>query len=155
MRPVSEIADRHRVRTYLGRGYSSFTGVYEAASEITGDKPTKILLLTDFDPSGEDMVRDLTKRMEKYGAQDFTVEKITLTKPQIHSFRLPPMMAKKSDPRYMSFTEAHGNQVVELDALPPDELEKITVEAIENYIEDEPWNDEVERMGRERNNNAR
>jgi len=150
LRPVSEIASRYRVRTYAARGYSSFSAVYEAAQEINGTKPKVVLMLTDFDPSGEDMVRDLEERLSRYGAEGFEVRKIGLTFDQVRSLGLPPMPAKKSDPRYQTFAISYGNEAVELDALPPNELERIIVEAIEDLIDATAWNAEIAREMEER-----
>jgi len=147
--PVTEIAGRYRVKVYAARGYSSF--IYEAAQDILAvNKPVKVLQLTDFDPSGEDMVRDLIDRLIRYGAGDIEVAKIALTANQVSSLGLPPMPAKKSDPRYETFVSSHGDQAVELDALPPDELEVIISRAIEELIDAATWNAEIERSNRER-----
>ncbi len=147
--PITTIASRYRVKVYAARGYSSFTAVYEAAQEIDGAMPTKVLQLTDFDPSGEDMVRDLEDRLTRYGAADFELEKIALTSDQVSRLGLPPMPAKKSDPRYERFAQSFGDQVVELDALPPDELERIVSTAIEQLIDQEAWNAEIEKAKQE------
>ncbi|GAI11718.1 unnamed protein product, partial [marine sediment metagenome] len=89
--PITTIADRYRVKVYAARGYSSFTAVYEAAQEMMREAmPTKVLQLTDFDPSGEDMVRDLEDRLTRYGATDFELEKIALTSDQVSTLGLPP-----------------------------------------------------------------
>ncbi|GAI70976.1 unnamed protein product, partial [marine sediment metagenome] len=40
--------------------------------------------------------------------------------------------------------------VVELDALPPDELERIVSTAIEDLIDQGPWNAEIEKAKQER-----
>jgi len=148
--PVTTIADRYRVKVYAARGYSSFTAVYEAAQAIDGAMPTKVLQLTDFDPSGEDMVRDLENRLTKYGASDFEVVKIALTSDQVSTLGLPPMPAKTSDPRYERFAASYGEEVVELDAIPPDELERIVSTAITSLIDNEAWNAEVEKARQER-----
>ncbi|GAJ18150.1 unnamed protein product, partial [marine sediment metagenome] len=99
--PVTEIASRYRVKVYAARGYSSFTSVYEAAQDIQRLMiPVKVLQLTDFDPSGEDMVRDLEDRLTRYGSLiQLELEKIALTSVQVSTLGLPPMPAKKSDPR--------------------------------------------------------
>lgn len=148
--PITTIADRYRVKVYAARGYSSFTSVYEAAQEIDGIMPIRVLQLTDFDPSGEDMVRDLEERLSRYGAQDFELTKIALTSDQVTSLGLPPMPAKKSDPRYERFAQSYGDQAVELDALPPDELERIVSSAIEELIDPAAWNAELEKAKQER-----
>ncbi|MBA7518271.1 hypothetical protein ES705_10340 [subsurface metagenome] len=112
--------------------------------------PVKVLQLTDFDPSGEDMVRDLEDRLTRYGATDIELEKIALTSDQVSTLGLPPMPAKKSDPRYNRFAQSFGDQVVELDALPPDELERIVSTAIEKLIVQDAWNAEIEKAKQER-----
>ena len=151
--PITEIASRYRVKVYAARGYSSFTAVYEAAQDIMKETiPIKVLQLTDFDPSGEDMVRDLQDRLTRYGSSLILLEleKIALTSDQVSSLGLPPMPAKKSDPRYDRFAASYGDQVVELDALPPDELERIVSTAIEELIDRDPWNAEIEKAKQER-----
>ena len=148
--PVNSIAERYRIKTYAARGYSSFTAVYEAAQEIDGYKPVKVLQLTDFDPSGEDMVRDLESRLTRYGATDFEIEKIALTHHQVADLGLPPMPAKTSDPRYDRFAQSYGDNAVELDALPPDELERIVRDAIASLIDSTTWNAELAKAKEER-----
>ncbi|MBA7531229.1 hypothetical protein ES705_23440 [subsurface metagenome] len=149
--PVTEIAGRYRVKVYAARGYSSFTSVYEAAQDIQRLMiPVKVLQLTDFDPSGEDMVRDLEDRLTRYGATDIELEKIALTSDQVSTLGLPPMPAKKSDPRYDRFAASYGDQVVELDALPPDELERIVSTAIKDLVDQDAWNAEIEKARQEK-----
>lgn len=155
--PVSEIADRYRVKVYAARGNSSLTSVYEAAREIRRETiPVRLLQLSDFDESGEDMVRDLEDRMTRYGASDYKLTKIALTPEQVTQFNLPRMMAKtKADgsfanPLHKKFAESHGDTVVELDALPPDELERIVTTAITSLIDNDAWNAEIEKARQER-----
>ena len=149
--PITTIAGRYRVKVYAARGYSSFTAVYQAAVEMSNEAlPIKVLQLTDFDPSGEDMVRDLEDRLTRYGAANFELEKIALTADQVSTLGLPPMPAKKSDPRYDRFAASYGDQVVELDALPPDELERIVSAAIEELIDQDEWDTEEAKAEQER-----
>jgi len=140
--PVSTIANRYNVRTYAARGYSSFTAVYEAAKTMDGYNAFTVLQLTDFDPSGEDMVRDLERRLTRYGAEDFVLMKIALTQDQVQTLGLPPMPAKTADPRYDRFAASYGSEAVELDALPPDEFERIVTEAIESRLDRQQWNED-------------
>ncbi|MBA7538995.1 hypothetical protein ES705_31273 [subsurface metagenome] len=50
------------------------------------------------------------------------------------------MPAKTSDPRYERFAASYGNEVTELDALPPDVLESVIAQAIEADIDWDKWN---------------
>ena len=64
---LEDIAKKYRVKLISSRGYSSFTYIYKQLVEsLDLYKPLVILLLTDFDPSGQDMKGDLKKRVLKY-----------------------------------------------------------------------------------------
>ena len=68
-RLVSRIANRYSVRTFPTRGYPSFSYVQQMSSYIRTkllDKPAIVLYFGDFDPSGIDIERDLSDRLEKY-----------------------------------------------------------------------------------------
>ncbi|GAI59559.1 unnamed protein product, partial [marine sediment metagenome] len=91
----------------------------------------------------EDMVRDLQTRLQRYGAEDFQIEKIALTQEQVQTLGLPPMPAKTSDPRYDRFAASYGEEAVELDALPPDQLESIVRDAIVSLIDATAWDAQI------------
>jgi len=141
-RLVSEVANQYSVRTFPTRGYPSFTYVQRMASYIRKrlkGKKAVVLYFGDFDPSGVDIERDLTERLRKYGAGDFTVRRVALTPQQIVQHRLPPMPVKKSDARAPSFVAAYGNEAVELDALEPNVLKLLVARSIAEYIDLELW----------------
>jgi len=142
-RLVSREANRFSVRTFPTRGYPSFSFVQEMSRYITnqlGGKPTVVLYFGDFDPSGVDIERDLSERLEKYGAKDFKVQRIALTADQIKKYRLPPMPVKMSDARADSFLEEHGDRAVELDALDPNLLQTTVRKAVVKNINMRKWN---------------
>ena len=141
-RLVSDIANRYAVRTFPTRGYPSFTYVQNMASYIRNrlkDKPTVVLYFGDFDPSGVDIERDLTERLAKYDAGDFSVQRVALNSDQIEQYKLPPMPVKKSDARAESFVEEYGNMTVELDALEPNVLKNLVQQAILSHIDLRNW----------------
>jgi len=141
-RLVSDIANRYAVRTFPTRGYPSFTYVQNMASYIRNrlkDKPTVVLYFGDFDPSGIDIERDLTERLAKYDAGDFSVQRVALNSDQIAQYKLPPMPVKKSDARAESFVEEYGNMTVELDALEPNVLKNLVQKAILSHIDLRNW----------------
>ncbi|MBN2334510.1 hypothetical protein JXL21_03050 [Candidatus Bathyarchaeota archaeon] len=142
-RLVSREANRFSVRTFPTRGYPSFSYVQEMSRYMTrqlGGKPTVVLYFGDFDPSGVDIERDLTERLGKYGAEDFTVQRIALTAEQIKQYNLPPMPVKRSDARADSFLAEHGDRAVELDALDPNLLQTTVRKAIVRNIKMRRWN---------------
>jgi hypothetical protein len=148
-RLVSRIANLYSVRTFPTRGYPSFSFVQRMASFIQNrlsEKKTYVLYYGDFDPSGIDIERDLSNRLEKYGARDFEVYRIALTLDQIRSYNLPPMPVKRSDARADSFLAKHGDQAVELDALDPNVLQRTVAESIEEKINKRAWNKKLRKI---------
>ena len=101
------------------RGYSSESLCESIADEShTDGRPAVMLYAGDFDPTGEDIPRDLSERID--GVQ---VKRIALTAEQVERFDLPPQPGKRTDSRSARFELEHGRLVqVELDALPPDDL---------------------------------
>jgi hypothetical protein len=141
-RLVSDIANQYSVRTFPTRGYPSFTYVQRMASYMRNrlnGKPTVVLYFGDFDPSGVDIERDLSERLGKYDAGDFTVRRIALTNEQITKYDLPPMPVKISDARSEGFLETYGNKSVELDALDPNTLKLMVAQSIASHIDLDAW----------------
>ena len=153
-RLVSAVVNKFNVMTCMARGYSSYAFVKDAVNRINAPrndgKDRVILYLGDFDPSGEDMVRDLSARLERYGAGRVEIEKIALTKDRIETYNLPPAPTKKTDIRSTKFIEEHGDMVVELDALEPPILQDMIGSAIQRHINVDVWNSIVEKSDLER-----
>jgi hypothetical protein len=153
-RLVSNIANQYAVRTFPTRGYPSFTYVQRMASYMRNrmkGKPTVLLYFGDFDPSGVDIERDLTERLQKYNAGDFRVRRVALTQEQIVKYSLPPMPVKKSDARTPSFLASYGGEAVELDALDPNTLKLLVARSIASHIDLEIWSrkeEEIESLRR-------
>jgi len=108
----------------VGRGYDSWSSIYEAVNRYGDGDHVTILHFGDFDPSGEDMVRSLGQRLAFFDCWP-TIDKIAVTWPQIQHYNLPPNPAKYTDSRTPAFVAYHGDNCVELDALPPDVLAHI------------------------------
>jgi hypothetical protein len=141
-RLVSDIANQYSVRTFPTRGYPSFTYVQRMASYMRNrlsGKPIVVLYFGDFDPSGIDIERDLSERLGKYKAGDFTVRRVALTDEQITKYDLPPMPVKSSDARSEGFLETYGNKSVELDALDPNTLKFMVAQSIATHIDLDSW----------------
>lgn len=132
------------------RGYDSATDIkrvaddVETISEIYGQIPV-VLLITDFDPSGEDIKRDFAERLRLVSKTDNIIfEKIAVTRDQIIRYNLPhrPEDEKEirkmmRDPRFKRWE--YGLYRVELDALLIgdllDEFKKIVKGAIERHFD--------------------
>lgn len=139
----------------VNRGYSSSSAMYESSKRITRkrtiwqgepddgeevQRPVTIIYLGDFDPSGEDMVRDIRDRLTTFGLEDFTVEKVALNPDQIKKWKLPPNPAKMSDSRAGAFVAEHGNLSYEVDAIPPKDLQAMVRRAIKEHMDIEAYN---------------
>jgi len=85
----------------------------------------------DFDPSGEDILRDAVERVGVFAK----VHRIALNPAQVQEFNLVEFAGKTTDTRAKAFKKRHGKLVqVELDALDPDVLRDLYQDAI-----DEDW----------------
>ena len=139
-----DIADGFHVHVFPTRGYSSYSYVNQMAEKCNREKPTIVLYFGDLDPSGRDIERDLGERLKRYGAEDFEVIRVALTREQIVDYDLPPRpedtatLAKlERDPR----TKTYGMQYAcELDALEPSTLQSLIRQGIESLIDREEWN---------------
>lgn len=133
----------------VNRGYSSSSAMYDSRNRIqrnSGDKPSHIIYLGDFDPSGEDMVRDIRDRMEMFGV-DVSVTKLALNPDQVKKWRLPPNPAKMSDSRAAGFVGLHGSKSYEVDAIPPMDLQKMVRRAIVDLMDMRQYAKAVEEEG--------
>jgi len=142
----TDVADNFYVHVFPTKGYGSYTYVKGMARRMNSnsDKPTIVLYFGDYDPSGRDIQRDLEERLGAYGGENFTVNRIALTKEQIAQYNLPPrpediatLEKLKRDPR----TKTYGMEyAAELDALEPTTLQEIIRKAIQNQIDPQKWN---------------
>jgi len=114
-------------------GYSSQAYVDEIAEDAEKqDRPTVLIYAGDFDPSGEDILRDFLERAGCFAA----VVKVALSAEQVEAYDLPPQMGKATDSRAAGFVAKYGRLVqVELDALPPDVLRDLYAEAVGEYFD--------------------
>ncbi|RLB81450.1 MAG: hypothetical protein DRH17_09130, partial [Deltaproteobacteria bacterium] len=127
-------ARRYRVNLVVCRGYPSVTRLREAKEQrhVPSDVKYVVLYFGDFDPSGEDIFRWINEELKPYNIE---VHKVALTKEQVIRYKLPPMIPKKSDPRYKKYVAKYGEVAVELDALHPAILRDIIRKSILKYMD--------------------
>ena len=112
----------------------------------SGKEKLILLLASDHDPDGEQISHSFARSMR----DDFEIEnihpiKVAITAAQIAKYKLPSILrAKKSSSNHAKFVKKHGDDVWEIDALPPDTLQEILTEAIESVLDMEAFNQEVE-----------
>lgn len=142
---MGPIASEFHVTLMANKGYSSASAMYDSAQRIMresnqvesnywdedkDEREPVVLYVGDHDPSGEDMVRDLEKRLVEFGVQNLTFTKLALTMDQVKQYKLPPNPAKTTDARFETYVEQHGNKSWEVEALPPKVLAKIVRDAL-------------------------
>jgi hypothetical protein len=157
---LAPIAYKYHIGLMVNRGYSSTSAMKEAGDRLRekcleiGTNTAHVLYLGDFDPSGEDMVRDVDDRLELFanrgyedpdypddtdgeveGIVHIDVTKIALTMPQIKKHQPPPNPAKLTDSRAKEFVAKHGKQSWEVDALPPRVLRHLIELELDSLID--------------------
>jgi hypothetical protein len=141
------LAREFHVTMMVNIGYSSQSAMYDSASRFMAasdaGKECKLFYLGDHDPSGEDMVRDIRDRLEMFGAT-VEVEKIGLTMAQVERYNPPPNPAKLTDPRSAEYVDKHGAVSWEVDALPPEVLNRLVRGSITEIVDGKKM-DEIKR----------
>ncbi len=130
---IQDLANKYGIAVLAGGGYRSSTSLYETSKRM-GVKPT-VLYLGDWDPSGLDIERSLKEEMFKVFKIDIDIQRVLLNHEDIAKYNLQPALAKWSDARTKKFVETWGENVYELDALPPDVIIQKTEDAIKRNLD--------------------
>jgi len=130
------------------RGYSSTTFMKQIAqcvSRLSQHGEVQLLIITDYDPSGEDIARDVQERLSGKFGVTCKAEKILLTKPQIIEHDLPwkpedaaEIAKMQRDPRWDKW--ADGVFRVELDAMAaivPAAFREIISDAVNKHYDED------------------
>lgn len=146
---VARAADNWAAPYFSCRGYVSQSEMWRAAQRlgerIEDGKRVVILHLGDHDPSGIDMTRDITDRLELFLEGDgydpyrLEVRRIALNMDQVRRYNPPPNPAKFTDSRAGSYVSRFGRSSWELDALDPPTLRALIEGEIEAELDMEAW----------------
>jgi len=168
---LKPVADSYHVYFGANKGYSSASTMYDLAKrikeKIEAGKKCIILYFGDFDPSGQDMIRDIRERITEFllkgegqdgeilfgddGFADesnieeyFQIIPLALNMAQVRQYNPPPNPAKITDPRAAWYIKTYGNKSWELDALQPEVLIRLAESGIQKYIDLEKYNQWIE-----------
>lgn len=127
------------------RGYSSQSAMWRAGQRLLGyieEGQTPVILhLSDHDPSGLDMSRDIRDRLDLFtDYRSINIARVALTIDQVREKDPPPNPAKTTDPRAAHYIAEYGDESWELDALEPRYIETLITETVESYIDYEKLN---------------
>jgi len=132
------------------KGYPSITFLAEAADRLRRpnmrSKEVIILYFGDYDPSGEDIPRNVQESLGRLGAS-VEVKRLALLPAQIEELGLPGVPPKDTDSRTNSWT---GEEAVELDAIDPKLLATMCEEAIDAEFDEDLYGELEEREEKER-----
>ncbi|MFI5808355.1 hypothetical protein [Streptomyces sp. NPDC051561] len=134
------------------RGFAS-QSYADVVRERTARKGRATLLWCgDFDASGAAIQEDWVRRTAGCWSE---VHRVLLTREQALAHRLPPTEGKRGDPRWPAFARIHGLDADrpvqwELEALPPEELQRLVLAAVEPYIDRAVLADQVAREDEQR-----
>jgi hypothetical protein len=144
---LEPLAQRLGINLMTGAGQSSITRclqVIERARE--SELPVRILYISDFDPSGENIPATAARKVEyeirtRAPDLDVQVRAIVLTHEQCLHYRLPRTPLKEGEGRKAGFELRYGEGATELDALEalhPGEIARI-IERDVNRYRDRTW----------------
>lgn len=125
-------------RGYVSQSEQRVSGL-RALQHFEDGQETVILHLGDHDPSGIDMTRDNSDRLNLFTEWDncVTVKRIALNWDQIEELQPPPNPAKFTDSRIGGYVAKYGYQSWELDALDPKYIENLINEEVSRYVDED------------------
>jgi hypothetical protein len=138
---IEGTTDALGITVRVGRGFLSTTRAHEIAEAFDRiSKPIFVFYLGDHDPSGREIETNALRRVQEYmTAWSFSLSRLAIHAQDIHDWKLPPLRIKDSDSRAADFYVRHGEDCVELDALPPSELRQRIEEAVISKLDRAAW----------------
>lgn len=155
---VEGVCQENDVPYMACRGYASASEVWRAGynrfrPKLQAGKHGVVLYLGDHDPSGMDMPRDLQCRLDTFTSKPggVKIKRLALNIDQVELYDPPPNPTKVTDSRAAKYIDEFGQECWELDALDPIVIRDLISAAIEEYREEDLWQDALsqERAGRQ------
>jgi hypothetical protein len=145
---IRDVAMRFCIPYTLGRGYCSLDPrrkMFERYRK-SGKKSLVILIMSDFDPEGEDIAHSFARSMrDDFGVEGVVARKVALTHEQVLERDLPQTFdIKKTSNRYRKFAAKYGDRAHELEALDPAERSRLLTEAIDQVLDIDAFNRELD-----------
>ena len=145
---IKPVAAKFCIPLTISRGFSSLPPRFEIARRYSrsGKEKLRLIVVSDFDPDGEEIAHSLARSLrDDFGIRNIDAVKAGLTSNQIKKFKLPPnMQAKRTSTNYRRFAARHGDDVYELEALPPETLQDELRQTIDQVIDIDALNGEID-----------
>ena len=141
---VAPIANRMNAAMVFPTGEMSDGLIWQMVQAINQfDRPAVVFYLSDFDPSGFSMPKNVARKLQAmttlgHLGEDVTVHATCLTLDQCIELNLPSTPIKATDKRAAKWTAATGRQQTEIDALAalnPEALQQILLADAEPYFD--------------------
>lgn len=141
---LEPVCNELRITFTANKGYTSLSNLYEASRRmrrwVDAGKMVVVLYMGDHDPSGIDMTRDITERLDLLtGGRVTDVRRLALNMSQVEEYGPPENPAKTTDSRFEGYLADYGESSWELDALEPRVLGYLVREEVEGLIDTEAW----------------
>ncbi len=122
----------------VGRGYCSITPRYDIVQRYKQSAKDRLILLiaSDFDPDGEEIAEGLARSIrDDFEVDEVIARKVLLRDDQIRDWKLPNngLEAKEGASKYKKFVERYGEQVFELESVPPDRCRPQSTRLLRNH----------------------
>jgi hypothetical protein len=132
------------------KGYPSLTFLYESSlrfynAERQGKRPI-ILYFGDYDCSGENIPETIVENLRRMDCK-VELRRIALMENQVREWHLPPAPTKLTDTRSKNWD---GIGQVELDAVEPDHIAQLCINAIDDIFDYHLYQELLEQEGEER-----
>lgn len=140
---IEGVCDEFDVPYFSCRGYTSQSEMWVAGRRLNSyghDQTPIIFHFGDHDPSGKDMTRDITDRLELFMG-GLEVKRLALNMDQVEEYEPPPNPAKTTDSRYAAYIAEFGGESWELDALEPAVIATLIRNAITGLIDQDLWDE--------------
>ncbi len=133
----------------ISRGFAGLPQRVRMAQRFKKTRKNKLVLLclSDHDPDGKEITHSYGRSLrDDFGIPYYKLEliQVAVTQKQIDDLNLPPnMLAKKTSANYKRFKKEHGKYAYELEAIDPQTLQGILVEAIDSIIDVGKFNAQI------------
>lgn len=140
---IEGVCESLRVPFFSCRGYTSQSELWGAGQRLRDqlrDKKTPVVLhFGDHDPSGIDMTRDITDRLQLFCGRRIDVRRLALNQDQIEQYGPPPNPTKLTDSRSDGYVRQYGMESWELDALEPRVIAQLIRDEVATLLHKKKW----------------
>jgi hypothetical protein len=156
MAQLERVAGEYSVPVYSGGGFVSLTAVRDLVDRVTDrDRPTVLLHVGDYDPSGESIFETITEDAGRFleddallpGIHYIEAERVAVLPFHVWLYGLETAPPKSTDSRSARW---QGDATVQAEALPPDVLATLVRTAIESWQDEDTRDDVIAAEDRDR-----